>query len=188
MPQDTEDIILMQRLAAGDDLALNAIMQRWKERVGAFLFRLTANSETALDLTQETFVRLYSSRLKYKPSAAFSTFLFHIAANLARSHARWKGRHPTIPLNDADGNPIAEPQDLQPMPDEKAELKERTALVRTAIDSLPEDLKQPLLLSTLEEMSHAEIAKALGCSEKAVEVRIYRARQKLKALLDGISR
>jgi RNA polymerase sigma-70 factor (ECF subfamily) len=183
MSESTDDFALMVRLAEGDDLALNAIMGRWKERIGAFLYRLTGDHETALDLTQETFVRLYASRHKYKPSAAFSTFLFHIAANLARSHARWKGRHPSVPLHDSDGTMIHDPADPAPTPDFKADLADRTTAVQTAIDELPHDLKHALLLFTLEDMSHAQIGKVMGCSEKAVEVKIYRARQSLKAAL-----
>jgi RNA polymerase sigma-70 factor (ECF subfamily) len=181
MSESTDDFALMARLAAGDDLALNAIMSRWKERIGAFLYRLTGDHETALDLTQETFVRLYANRHKYKPSAAFSTFLFHIAANLARSHARWKGRHPSVPLHDSEGAVLYDPVDPAPQPDLKADLADRTKAVQKAVDALPDDLRQALLLFTLEDMSHAQIGQVMGCSEKAAEIKIYRARQSLKA-------
>lgn len=174
------DVLLMQRLVEGDDLALNSLMSRWRERVAAFLLRMVGNHATAMDLTQESFVRLYTSRHSYKPTAAFSTYLFHIAANLARSHARWKGRHPTVPLTDDAGAAVIEPEDSQPSPDAAAELREKTALVQTAIAALPADLREALLLFAVEDMSHADIAKTLGCSTKAVEVRIYRARQSLK--------
>ena len=97
---DNDDVLLMRRLADGDDLALNELMSRWREPVAAFLLRMVGDHATAMDLTQESFVRLYTSRHRYKPVAAFSTYLFHIAANLARNHARWKGRHPTVPLAD----------------------------------------------------------------------------------------
>jgi RNA polymerase sigma-70 factor (ECF subfamily) len=183
MSDSDDDFALMERLGAGNDLALNAIMSRWKERIGAFLLRMTGDHETALDLTQETFVRLYANRYKYKPSAAFSTFLFHIAANLARSHARWKGRHPSVPLHDSDGTMIHDPPDPAPAPDFKADLADRTRAVQKAIDALPDDLRQALLLFTLEDMSHAQIAQVMGCSEKAAEVKIYRARQSLKAAM-----
>jgi RNA polymerase sigma-70 factor (ECF subfamily) len=187
MPSNPDDIALMQRLSAGDDLALNAIMSRWKDRVGAFLYRFTGDHETSVDLTQETFVRLYTSRRKYKPTGAFSTFLFHIAANLARSHGRWKRRHPSIPLEAEDGTLIHEPVDPKPTPAAAAILREKTGLTQQAMASLPHDQREALLLSTLEEMSHAQIATVQGCSEKAVEVRIYRARQSLREALAAYS-
>lgn len=72
--QDT-DIALMLRLAGGEDLALNELISRWRTRVASFLLRMVGDHATAMDLTQESFVRLYSSRKTYKPTAAFSTYL-----------------------------------------------------------------------------------------------------------------
>lgn len=182
---DEDDLQLMHRLAAGEDLALNEIMQRWKQRVCAFLLRMVDNHATAADLTQETFVRLYANRSRYKPSAAFSSYLFHIAANLARSHARWKRRHPTVPIENASGDLTHDSADPSPAPDAAAELTEKTRLVNQAIARLPRDLREALLLFAVEQMSHAEIATALRCSPKAVEVRVYRARQMLREMLDN---
>ena len=142
------DITLMLRLAGGEDLALNDLISRWRDRLAAFLLRMVGDHATAMDLTQETFVRLYTSRKTYKPTAAFSTYLFHIATNLARTQAR-----------------------------------ERADLVNRAITALPEDQREALLLFTVEGMSQAEVAAALGCSPKAVEVRVYRARQLLREAL-----
>jgi RNA polymerase sigma-70 factor (ECF subfamily) len=177
------DVTLMRQLAEGDDLALNQLMARWRERVAAFLLRMVQDHATAMDLTQETFVRLYNSRHGYKPRAAFSTYLFHIAANLARTHARWSSRHPTVPLTDAAGVITHEPEDRELAPDAAALFNEKATAVNAAIAALPAELREALLLFTVEEMTQAEIAAALGCSAKAVEVRIYRARQALKAQL-----
>lgn len=180
-----DDISLMQQLASGEDVALNELMTRWRERVAAFLLRMVGDHATAMDLTQETFVRLYTSRHSYRAAAAFSTYLFHIAANLARSHARWKGRHPTVPLTNEEGTLIHDPVDSQLSPDDAAALREKTVLVQDAVAALPADLREALLLFTVEDMSHAEVATTLGCTVKAVEVRIYRARQALKKALSS---
>jgi len=181
--ESTTDVLLMQQLSGGDDLALNELMSRWREPVAGFLLRMVGDHATAIDLTQETFVRLYTSRGGYKPTAAFSTFLFHIATNVARSHARWIGRHPTVPLEDSEGRLVHEPVETQLPPDDAAELHEEMIAVNKAIATLPADQREALLLFAVEGMSHAEVAKALGCSSKAVEVRIYRARQTLKKSL-----
>ena len=181
------DLVLMQRLAGGEDLALNELMARWRERVAAFLLRMVGDHATAMDLTQETFVRLYTSRHSYKPVAAFSTYLFHIAANLARSHARWKSRHPTVPMEDEQGKLVHDPIDPQLSPNDAAVLHEKATLMNQAIAALPADLREALLLFTVEDMSHADIAATLGCSAKAVEVRIYRARQALKEALSRMA-
>lgn len=177
------DIALMLRLAGGEDLALNDLISRWRDRLAAFLLRMVGDHATAMDLTQETFVRLYTSRKTYKPTAAFSTYLFHIATNLARTQARWRKRHPTVPMDDENREIRHEAVDSLPSPDESADLHERADLVNRAITALPEDQREALLLFTVEGMSQAEVAAALGCSPKAVEVRVYRARQLLRETL-----
>mgnify|MGYP001186375615 FL=1 len=177
------DIALMLRLAGGEDLALNDLISRWRDRLAAFLLRMVGDHATAMDLTQETFVRLYTSRKTYKPTAAFSTYLFHIATNLARTQARWRKRHPTVPMDDENREIRHEAVDSLPSPDESADLHERADLVNRAIAALPEDQREALLLFTVEGMSQAEVAAALGCSPKAVEVRVYRARQLLRETL-----
>ena len=178
------DIAAMQRLAAGEDLALNELMERWKDKVAAFLLRMTGSHATAADLTQETFVKLYQSRARYQPSAPFPTYLFRIASNLARNHARWRHRHPTVSMDNEDEH-VPESLESQPGPDEQLEHSDQRQRVETALAALPADLREAMLLFTYQDMSYAEIASAAGCSSKAVETRIYRARQLLRAALSS---
>jgi RNA polymerase sigma-70 factor (ECF subfamily) len=186
---ETTDSDLMSRLAAGEELALNTLMARWSERVAAFLFRMTGHRETAVDLAQETFVRLYQSRGRYRPQGNFSTWLFAIAVNLARNHARWTARHPTVSL-DAEGSDGAgsapEPANPDPSPAAGAITREATAEINAAVRSLPAELKEALTLFVYEGLPYAEIAKLAHCSTKAVETRIYRARQILKEQLSDL--
>ena len=172
-----EDRDAMSRLATGEDLALNEIMERWKDRVTAYLYRFTGNQSVAVDLAEETFVRLYQSRAKFRSSGVFSTWLFGIAANLGRNHHRWQRRHPTLPLEEAgelssDGNPRA-----------SAEAHERGVAVQRAVTSLPDDLRETLILSEYEGLTQAEIAVVARCSVKAVERRLSRARALLRSTL-----
>ena len=183
---DVSDTELMSLLAGGDDLVLNTIMTRWSGRVSAFLFRMTGQRETAIDLAQETFVKLYQARCRYKPQGNFSTYLFAIAANLARNHSRWQSRHPTVSLDstDTDGESFySEPVDPKQTPDEMALTREKSAIVNRAILSLAVDLREALTLFIYEGLGYAEIAELTHCSPKAVETRIYRARQILKEQL-----
>jgi RNA polymerase sigma-70 factor (ECF subfamily) len=164
----------MERLVAGEDLALNAIMERWKNRLVAYLYRFTGNEATALDLAEETFVLLYQGRAKFRVDRSFSTWLFGIAANLARNHLRWRRRHPTLPITEADHVPSDED------PGRSAEARERGKAVQKAIALLPPDLREALILGEYEGLSHAEIAVISGCSAKAVERRLSRAREILR--------
>lgn len=183
---EADDVELMARLAQGEELALNALMDRWAPRLNAFLFRMTGQHEVAVDLAQETFVRLFRARHRYRPKGEFSTYLFSIAANLARNHARWRSRHPTVSLDatNEDGRPLVqEASDPGQRPDEHADSAERYQQVRDALLSLPHDLREAISLFVYEGLGYAEIAKAAGCSAKAVETRIYRARQLLRETL-----
>ena len=182
------DVAAMQRLAAGDDLALNEIIARWQQRVGSFLLRMTGNHSTACDLAQETFVRLYQNSASYKAEGTFTAYLFRIAANLARTHHRWRTRHPAEPLDAIQKE--TEPVSESAAPDAALAQSETTHLVKLAVQQLPDDLREALVLFSYEEMSHADIAATLGCTAKAVETRIYRARQVLKerlSHLDGLT-
>ena len=186
---DAPDCDLMMRLAAGDDLALNTLMDRWSGRVVAFLYRMTGQREVAIDLAQETFVKLYQARARYRPQGNFSTWLFAIAANLARNHARWKIRHPTVSLDatNPDGTAaFSDPADPDPTPGEAALTHEQTEAVNAAILELPLELREALTLFVYEGMGYAEIANLSRCSPKAVETRIYRARQILKERLKDL--
>jgi len=142
-PEDA-DISAMRRLREGEDLALNEIMERWHRRVTSYLLRFTGNETVAIDLAQETFVRVYQSRKRYRPEAKFSTWLFAIASNLAREHFRWLKRHPTASLNEADEaeRPLSERVAADGLnPSEAAENIEQTRAVRDAVMSLPNDLR-----------------------------------------------
>jgi RNA polymerase sigma-70 factor (ECF subfamily) len=187
---EVSDPEFMRRLAAGDDLALNALMDRWSERVAAFLHRMTGNRDTAVDLAQETFVKLYQARERYRPSGNFSSYLFGIAANLARNHARWVARHPTLSLDATpdDGEPaLPELADPDRNPRDAAQANEKARAIHQAFLRLPPDLREAMTLFVYEGMGYAEIAAIGRCSPKAVETRIYRARQLLREQLKGVA-
>ena len=177
----------MERLIAGHDATLNDLMERHAKPVFHFLCRMLGNEDDANDLAQETFVRVFKSRGSFRAEQKFSTWLFTIAANLARNHFRWRTRHPNISL-DAQ-NPETE-QSLgstlpanNPAPNEQALTAERAKAVRLAVSKLPEDLREAMVLCEWEERSVAEAAAILETTPKAVESRLYRARQILRERL-----
>lgn len=179
-PFDNEvDQQLLIQLREGDDLALNDLMDRWRKPILAYLYRTVGDYETAADLAQEVFVRVYRARRKYKPKAKASAYLFTIAANLARNHFRWVKRHPEAPLTDEvatrDEAEVASSDPSRAL--EKAEVK---SAVQLAVKHLPEKLRTPLILFYFNELPQSEIAAILRCSEKSVETRLYRARKILR--------
>ena len=184
MTTDTDEA-LMGALAAGDDRALNPLMDRWQVPLRGFLYRYTQNEHDAMDLAQETFVRVYRHRARYRRGARFSTWMFQIGLNLARSRARWLRRHPTDSLDDPpDDAPRGGPQRADDRtPADAALAAERAVAVRRAVAGLPPDLRAAVILSEFEEKSHAEIALIARTTAKAVETRLYRARQQLRKTL-----
>jgi len=185
--QDRSD---MARLAAGHDAALNELMGRHAERLFHYLLRVLQNETEAADLAEETFVRVYQNRMRFKPENKFSTWLYTIATNLARDLQRHRARHPHLSLeagHSGAGHDFRETlPDPTPNPGESLETAERARVVQSAVAALPEDLRTPLVLAVYEERSHAEIGEILECSAKAVEMRLYRARQELRGRLGKV--
>jgi RNA polymerase sigma-70 factor (ECF subfamily) len=184
------DVRDMSRLAEGHEAALNELMGRHAERLFHYLVRCLQDEQDAADLAQETFVKLYQSRARFDTGQKFSTWLFAIAGNLVKDRYRWRSRHPQVSLDaekDSTGESFRDalPQD-GPSPTEDAQKHERAVAVRRAVAALPEELRQPLILAEYEQRSHAEIGAILGCTPKAVETRIYRARRQLRASLSGL--
>jgi RNA polymerase sigma-70 factor (ECF subfamily) len=185
-PND-RDCADMERLAAGHDTALNDLMERHATPLFHFLCRMVGNEDDANDLAQETFVRVFKSSKSFRTNEKFSTWLYTIAANLARNHFRWRSRHPAISL-EAE-NPETE-QSLggtlpanAPSPNESAVAEERAAAVRGAVQKLPEDMREVIVLCEWEERSVADAAAILETTPKAVESRLYRARGILRERL-----
>lgn len=184
---DERDRLDMARLATGRSAALGDLMGRHAEKLFKYLVRSLQSEDDAADLTQETFIRVYQNRAKFNARQKFSTWLYAIASNLVRDRYRWRTRHPQLSLdaaNDTTGNDFGESLAGQyPSPRDTAQSRERAEAVRRAVAALPEQLRIPLILFEYEEKSHAEIGGILGCSSKAVEVRIHRARQQLRGSL-----
>jgi RNA polymerase sigma-70 factor (ECF subfamily) len=171
---DEEAMLALQR---GEDLALNRLMARWQTPLRSFLYRSTRNEEDALDLAQETFVRVYRHRGRFRAGAKFSTWMFQIALNLARDHARRRSRRPVASLEEA-------PEGVTDVhPGRQATDAEAAAAVRAAVAALPEELREAVLLAEFQDLSHAEIAEIVDATPKAVETRLYRAREKLRTSL-----
>jgi len=184
---DEQDARDMARLSGGHESALNDLMERHAEKLFHYLVRSLQDEADAADLAQETFVKIYQNRAKFEPAQKFSTWLYAIASNLVRDRYRWRSRHQQVSLDIENDQTNSNLKDtltaVEPSPDQSAQTEERAVLVRQAVAALPEELKQPLILAVYQDLPQAQIAEILKCSIKAVETRIYRARQQLRAAL-----
>ena len=184
---NARDCADMERLMAGQDTALNDLMERHATPVFHFLYRMVGNPDDANDLAQETFARVFRARANFRLNDKFSTWLYTIAANLARNHFRWRARHPNISLETSTDDPDQSLANVLPAPDappnEQFVTSERAAIVRAEVSRLPEDLREATVLCEWEECSVAEAAAILKTTPKAVESRLYRARKVLRERL-----
>ncbi|MEI8294514.1 MAG: RNA polymerase sigma factor [bacterium] len=171
---DWPDVAALQ---AGDNNALDLIMKRHHAELTGFIWRMTGNHRDAEELTQETFVRAFFQIHQYRPRAPFAAWLYRIARNLCLDYFRSRTHR-----QNSQNIPLNEVQDL-PETIGKSSEAESTELLRTAIAELPIPLREPLVLTALEGMSHEEAGRRLGISPKAVEAKCYRARERLRKFL-----
>jgi RNA polymerase sigma factor (sigma-70 family) len=179
------DAGLMDRVHAGDQAALATLMEHWELPLKSFLGRIVLNASEAEDLAQETFVAVWQNRARFRPGAEFKPWVFTIALNLARKRLRWWRRRPSTSLDEwmeTDSAPAGSYRDEKVGSDRLARA-ETGAAVRDAIAALPADLREAIVLFEYEDLSHAEIAAIVDATPKAVETRIHRAKEKLRAAL-----
>ena len=181
---DRED---MARLSAGQEAALDRLMDRHAQVVFHFLCRMLGNEEDANDLAQETFVRVFRARESYRPEQRFIPWLLTIAANLARNQLRWRARHPALSLDAESESTGLTAGDCLPSPlatpHQQTVTTERAEAVRAAVQGLPDDLREAIVLCEWHEMAVIEAAVVLQTTPKAVEARLYRARKLLRERL-----
>jgi RNA polymerase sigma factor (sigma-70 family) len=187
--EPASDLVCLQALQQGRDTALNQLIARWQRPLFAFAWRYVQNRADAHDLVAETFVRLHQQRARLRPDTKVSAWLFTTLSNLCHNHYRWRRRHPSVsldaPINGAETSAHeAVPSDA-PLPNAALEHDETFAAVRAAVERLPHDLKTTILLHHFERLSYREIGAITGCSERGVETRLYRARQRLRGELAG---
>lgn len=185
---------LLEATKTGDDAAFAELVRRYRNQITNYVYRMTNDYELAVDLAQETFMRVYAAAERYQTSYAFSTYIYRIATNLAISELRRRKRRRLVSLSTFFGeretpNETCELDmpDKGPLQDATFVEDERRAAVARAIATLPEKYRAPLVLRDVEERSYEEIARILGMNEGTVKSRINRARgflrDKLRAYL-----
>jgi RNA polymerase sigma factor (sigma-70 family) len=179
------DAELMGRVREGDEASLATLMERWELPLKSFIGRIVLNAAEADELAQETFVAVWQNRARFRPGAEFKPWVFTIALNLARKRLRWWRRRASVSLDEWMENDSArtEVSGHEHIGADRLTRAETATAVRDAIAALPTDLREALVLSEYENLSHAEIAEVVGATSKAVETRIYRAKEKLRAAL-----
>jgi len=181
------DVFLMLEFQKGDRASFENLMRKYYKRVLNFIYRLTGNVETAEDLTQDVFLKVYKAAAQYHPKSKFQTWLYTIAKNAALNELRRRKR-PVMSL-DAEMSSGGETF-LQQTADENAQnpsdellTEERARAVREAVLSLPDHQRAVVVLYRYERMSYEQIARTMGMSVSAVKSLLSRARGNLRQRL-----
>lgn len=181
---DADDRALAARAQAGEQAAYAMLMERHRDAVWRLARGHVGDADEALDITQDAFVAAFAAIGRYDGSRPFRAWMARIAINKCRDWARRRAvrRFFTLakPIDDA-----VHVADLTVSPEDALASAEGVTRINAAIAALPSNLKEVLLLRTIEAMSQADTAILLGISEKAVETRLYRARAKLTEMLRG---
>jgi RNA polymerase sigma-70 factor (ECF subfamily) len=184
--QKTSDHALLEGTLAGDEDAFAELVARYRNQITSYIYRMTNDYDGAVDLAQETFIRVYRAAARYQTTHAFSTYIYRIATNLAISELRKRKRRRLVSLTGllaaGEGDEVRDfdAPDLRPLQDVDLVDSEKRRVVKKAIGTLPEKYRAPLVLRDVEGKSYDEIAQILRTSEGTVKSRINRARNFLR--------
>jgi RNA polymerase sigma-70 factor, ECF subfamily len=182
------DHALIESAKAGDEAAFGEIMDRYRGPITNYLYRFLNDYEEAVDLAQETFVRVYFALDRYHTDYAFSTYVYRIASNLAISEIRRRKRRRLLSLTGLFGGEDEaetefQPPDKRALPDSELVDDERSRHIAAAIESLPEKYRMPIVLRDVQDKSYEEVAEIMQLGLGTTKSRISRGRALLREKL-----
>ncbi|WP_021027957.1 RNA polymerase sigma factor RpoE [Comamonas sp. B-9] len=182
------DLHLVQRTVAGDQKAYGLLVLKYQRRIERLIGRMVRDVDLVPDLAQETFLRAYRALPQFRGDAQFYTWLYRIAVNTAKKAMVELSRNPVMTESalrgkDDDDETYVPGRELttDETPETVIAAQEIALAVNTAMDALPEDLRQAIVLREIEGMSYEDIAAAMDCPIGTVRSRIFRAREAISA-------
>ena len=194
-PHDPPDGALVRRVLDGENRAFDELIMRYQRQAVAVSYRLLGNTHDALEVTQDAFLKSFTSLSTLQKPEAFGGWLMRIVSNLSLNYRRGRKSKSQLPLDDLLGsgdsptadtgqNPIgSEWMARSGDPVRGMESREMGVKLQEALNQLPERQRQALVLFTVEEMSQKEVAEVLKCSVEAVKWHVFQGRKKLRELL-----
>jgi RNA polymerase sigma-70 factor (ECF subfamily) len=185
------DQALADRCRAGDPAAFAELVRRHKDRVYNVVYRFVGNHEDAVEVAQEVFVRVFDGLAGFRGEARLTTWLYRIAANLARnrvrdSKRRGRDRGTSLEALEEAAPGVAAQASASPHgPDEDAMAAETQAALQECLDDLPEPCRTAFVLRVMEDLSYEEIARVMECPRGTVKSRLNQARRLLREALEA---
>jgi len=179
MRMDEQELVF--RMQEGDEMAFVKIVRQYKDRIVNFLWKITGDYQSAVELSQETFMRVFFKARKYRPIAPFSSWVYAIASNLAKTEMKKRRKVLIVSLDDVQSHLPSETHNYNPS---DSALRAR---LRMALDTLDPRYKIPVILKDIEGFSQEEIAQILKRPIGTVKAQISRGRDYLKNELEKAS-
>jgi RNA polymerase sigma-70 factor (ECF subfamily) len=188
---DTQEGALLAGLRSGDSAAFEELVRTHGSRLFAVARRMLASEADARDAVQDAFLSAFRALPSFAGESRLSTWLHRIVVNAALMKMRSRRRRPEEAIDDLlprfieDGHHVEQFADWQLPADEQIARSETCAMVREAIGRLPESYRTVVMLRDIDQLDTETVARMLGVSPNAVKIRLHRARQALRSLLDG---
>ena len=185
--QHEDDEVLVRRTQRGDSAAFDVLVERYKERLYATVYHMTANHEDANDLVQDTFIKAFKSLNSFRGQSSFYTWVYRIAVNRTINFLKRRKNRNQYSLDDLDSSIQTDPDLVEMMshvtPRREVVLIELHERLNEALQKLSEPHRAVVTMHDIQAMTHADIAKVIRCSEGTVRSRLFYARQQLQGLL-----
>ena len=182
------DLKVIESCLLGNTQMFSRLIDSYKNMVYNLAYRMSNNSQEAEDISQEAFLRAYQSLSRFNPSYKFSTWIYQITLNIIRDRFKKKELNYVsldAPVETDDSEFYSQPADLTNNPEEIVTQKENIQAIQKAIYSLPLKYREIVVLRHLQDLSYIEIANILKLPTGTVKVRLYRAREQLRKILEN---
>ena len=174
---------LVATAVSGVEGSFEELVRRYQRPISAYVYRMVGNYESALDLTQEIFIKVYSSLRRYRSEFKFSTWIYKIAHNSAIDHLRRTAtREQSLvmgPENDEFDRPV---ESTRLSPEQESERKERRGEIESVVRALPGNYRELIILRHSQDLSYEEIVEVTGLPLGTVKNRLFRAREMMREL------
>ena len=189
-PNALADGELVQNALAGRETSFEELVRRYQRPIAAYVYRMVGDYDAALDLTQEVFIKVYNSLIRYRPEFKFSTWIYRIAHNAAIDHLRRHAVREQSLTTGIDGERREISIESRRLtPEQESEKKEQRSEIESVVQLLPSPYRELIVLRHSQDLSYDEIAEVTGLPLGTVKNRLFRAREAMRdhLLQRGIS-
>jgi RNA polymerase sigma-70 factor (ECF subfamily) len=177
----TSDRELVATAVSGVEGSFEELVRRYQRPISAYVYRMVGNYESALDLTQEIFIKVYSSLRRYRPEFKFSTWIYKIAHNSAVDHLRRNTTREQSLVMGPEGDQFDLPVESGSLsPEQESERKERRGEIESVVRALPANYRELIILRHSQDLSYEEIVEVTGLPLGTVKNRLFRAREMMR--------